>query len=179
MHDDAPILLNIGLAIAIQAPFACCLGFVTRDRREGVMAMLFVLIGAGLAAVTAVLTGSLLLAPLVAFGGVAVLAQARFIVIHRATPPPTASSPAAASSSPPAASAQPAQPALPPLTLGDRLLGLMTFIGNVLEAADRIGELRHRRRMRRIEYQRHRPQPTPPPNALYSGPRDRLEHMRK
>ena len=87
-----------------------------------------------------------------ALAAVFVLAQARFVAARRppsAAVPPPASAPSAAAPS----------GALQPVAVPDsapqvsRVLSGMAFLADFLTAADRIGELRQRRRLRKLERQ--------------------------
>lgn len=157
-----PDALQLLFAAALPTPVAFALAFAVRDGREFLTGSLFLLLAAAIAALVCFFTGSLLAAVPAALAPVALLAHARFLGAHRA-PPPRAGEPGYASGARPAAHADAESPLeeAPP----DALHLGMAFVGDVLETADRIGELRHKRRLRRLARQRAERELAAPPAA--------------
>lgn len=165
-------LLRLLLAALLPAPFAVAAGWAVRDGREGFWGVLSLVLGSGTAVLVCRQTGSLLLAFLIAFALMLGVAYLRFRGAQRprpsqpaagaapvtpvAAPPSVPVTTTAAASPPPSAPAPAASPALLPPMPADvaprrhPLLKGLHFLGDVLEVADRIGELRHRRRLRQL-----------------------------
>lgn len=125
------------LAILLPAPFAYCLGAVVPDGRERTVGLIFLAAGMLTAAVLYVLSGSLVLADLAAIVLCAILAHARFMGAVKA--PTEVGRP------------RRAQGQVPPPEGDDALRAGLQGVGEILQAADQLGELRHKRRLRRLE----------------------------
>lgn len=133
-----PETLQLLLAAALPAPFAFRLGAIVRDGREFGIGLRFLALGSGTAVLICFLSGSLLLAVSAALAPVVLLAHARFLGAHCA---PSAAEEMAAPVAAPEAG--PLRESPPP----DALHAGMAFLGDLLESADRVGELRHKRRL--------------------------------
>lgn len=135
------------LFLLAPGPFAYRLGAVVRDGREHRCGALYVLLSTGVAFVSFLITGSVLFSGFAGFVPVVMVAYARFLSAHRLPGHSEQTADTVHGDDGPALPPHlpPGQDATDPLHLG------MTFIGDVLDTADRFGELRHKRRLRRLE----------------------------
>lgn len=153
-------LLYLALVVLLQVPFAFAAGTVVRDGRGLLWGSLFALIGGLTGAFVQPLAGTALVALPVILAIHFCFAHARFQAAKPKAPP------SAPASSPVQPVAAPPQPTVPPFPVaaepdpqpsgraqGSSLLHLLALINETLEAADRIGELRHRRRLRKLKRQ--------------------------
>lgn len=171
-----PDTLQLLFAAASAAPFAFGSAFAVRDGREFLMGGVFLLLAAGIAAVVCFVTGSSVVAVLAALVPVAFLSHARFLGAYRASPQRGGGN---GGEYPYAAAAETetaGMDTLPEDDTPDALHLGMAFVGDMLENADRIGELRHKRRMRQLERQRAErelaamPVSPPPPHRPIRSP---------
>lgn len=148
----APETAFLVLAVLLQAPVSFRLGAATRDGRERAAGFLYLALSSGAAAFVGFFSRSPVLAVFAAWGLAVVLAHARFMSAFAAPHPaalPGAPDAASFSSPPqPSAASQPPRP--------NPILAGISFLADVMVITDRIGELRHRRRVRRAEYARTR-----------------------
>ncbi len=130
------------------APFVFGLGGVVRDGREHRCGAFYVLLGTGVSLVSLLITDSVLFGVSAGFVLVVMLSYARFLAAHRLPAHSEQTVDSVHGDDGPASPPHlpPGQDAPDPLHLG------MTFIGDVLDTADRFGELRHKRRLRRLEH---------------------------
>lgn len=153
-------LLYLALVVLLQVPFAFAAGTVVRDGRGLLWGSLFAVIGGLTGAFVQPLAGTALVALPVILAIHFCFAHARFQAAKPKAPP------SAPASSPVQPVAAPPQPTVPPFPVaaepdpqpsgraqGSSLLHLLALINETLEAADRIGELRHRRRLRKLKRQ--------------------------
>lgn len=148
----APETAFLVLAVLLQAPVSFRLGAATRDGRERAVGLLYLALGSGAAAFVGFFSRSPVLTVFAACGLTVVLAHARFMSAFSAPFPADRTSAPDSVSFP--ASPQPSAASLQPRA--NPILAGISFLTDVMVITDRIGELRHRRRMRRAEYLRSR-----------------------
>lgn len=138
------------LAVLLQAPVAFRLGSVVRDGRERAAGFLYLALGTVVAAIVCFFSRSPILAVFAACGLTVILAHARFMSLYTAPHPADRTAAPLPAAAPEDMLSAPAHPHAPV----DPIRSGMAFIADVMATADRIGEFRHRRRMRRAEYAR-------------------------